>query len=150
MVCHFQRTKMSVTDYMFGAQKTAIVFFDRNYDMNNICHLGLGRSTLVSDSSKFLGLQHSVSFSHIISLCSTTSDGQNASIFDSNPTIDPGSAPKTTFSTGTLTLQCSLSGTQFVTISNDNSKTVVVILDKTVANQWMRRSYPTAMDRYNT
>ncbi|KAF5389137.1 hypothetical protein D9757_004987 [Collybiopsis confluens] len=64
--------------------------------------------------------------------------GETAFIFSSKPTVNLGGAPNTTstFSNNTLTLQYSLNGSQFVTISNGNSKIVVVILDKTAANQW--------------
>ena len=64
--------------------------------------------------------------------------GETVFLFDSEPTVDLSNAPNinSTFSNGTLILQYPLNGSQFVTIEDDNSTLVAIIMDKTVANQW--------------
>jgi hypothetical protein len=64
--------------------------------------------------------------------------GETVFLFDSKPTVNLSNASNinSTFSNGTLTLQYLLDGSQFVTIEHDNSAIVVIIMDKTVANQW--------------
>lgn len=65
--------------------------------------------------------------------------GETVFLFDSEPTVDLSDAPNinSTFSDQKLILRYTLDGSQFIPIKqSDNSTLVVIIMDKTVANQW--------------
>ncbi|KAJ3735068.1 glycoside hydrolase family 35 protein [Lentinula guzmanii] len=111
-----RESKILVTDYVFGAKHTVILY----------------------STAEIMTWSTIDTTDYIILYAPPTQMGETAFLFDSQPTIDLSNGPNVnmTFTNGTLTLQYLLDGSQFVIIEGDDLKLVVIIMDKTVANQW--------------
>ncbi|KAJ3994765.1 glycoside hydrolase family 35 protein [Lentinula boryana] len=111
-----RESKILVTDYVFGANQTVILY----------------------STAEIMTWSTIDTTDYIILYAPPTQMGETAFLFDFQPTIDLSNGPNVnmTFSNGTLTLQYLLDGSQFVMIEGDDLKLVVIIMDKTVANQW--------------
>ncbi|KIK56433.1 glycoside hydrolase family 35 protein [Collybiopsis luxurians FD-317 M1] len=111
-----RESKILVTDYVFGANETAILY----------------------STAEIMTWSTIDSTDYIILYAESTQTGETAFLFNSEPTVNLDDAPntKSTFSNATLTLQYTLGGLQFATVELGSSKLVVIIMDKTTADQW--------------
>ncbi|KAH0584129.1 hypothetical protein H2248_009695 [Termitomyces sp. 'cryptogamus'] len=128
-----RESKILVTDYVFGCSETRILYSTAEI---------MTWTTQVSASLDIVWvlthLSHSLEeVDYIVFYGPPGQTGETAFRFTSAPVISTPSSVSSDFINGTLTISYSfLSGSQFITIQNNQSMVVAIVLDKVTANTW--------------